>query len=63
MKSKHMPEHDWLNELCGELLEALKEMTHVAEKAIVQSGTDAEFAAIRVEKPRAVIAKATKSLQ
>ena len=41
-----------------DLLEALKVMTDVAEKAIIASGTDAEFAAIRVAAARAVIAKA-----
>ena len=41
-----------------DLLEALKVMTDVAEKAIIASGTDAKFAAIRVAAARAAIAKA-----
>ena len=42
-----------------DMLEALKVMTDVAQKAIIASGTDPEFAAIRVADARAAIAEAT----
>ena len=41
-----------------DMLVELEDMTNVAEQAIIASGTDAEFAAIRVERARAAIAKA-----
>ena len=41
-----------------DMLAELEDMTNVAEKAIIASGTYAEFAAIRVERARAAIAKA-----
>ena len=41
-----------------DMLAELEDMTDVAEKAIIASGTDSEFAAIRVERARAAIAKA-----
>ena len=39
-----------------EMRAALKDMTDVAEKAIVAAGSDAEYAAIRVASARAAIA-------
>ena len=50
-------ERDRLKALCVELLVAFKDMADVAAKAILKSGTDAEYAASQREAV-AVIAKA-----